>query len=236
MYNNVAIFGSSGAIGSALLEQLASTHPKASIHAFSRNAVSSTLMNVTWHTLSDYSEASVREAASFVNEVDLVLVTTGMLHSDTLSPEKSVRDLSADAFEQVFMANTIVPALVAKHFIPKLVHNKRALFAALSARVGSISDNRLGGWYSYRASKAALNMVIKNLAIETARRHKNAIIVGLHPGTVDSSLSKPFQARVAEGKLFSPHASARYLLHVLDTLTPENSGKCFAWDGKEIPA
>lgn len=236
MYNNIAIVGGSGAIGYALLEQLANTYPAATIHAFSRSPIIDIPPHVTWHTLADYSEDSLHEAASYVNDVDLVLVATGMLHSDTLSPEKSLRDLSANAFEQLFMANTIVPALAAKHFLPKLVRNKRALFAALSARVGSISDNRLGGWYSYRAAKAALNMVIKNAAIETARRHKQAIVVGLHPGTVDSPLSEPFQARVAEGQLFTAQVSAQYLLNVLGTLTPASSGKCFAWDGKEIPA
>jgi len=130
--------------------------------------------------------------------------------------------------------NTFIPALMAKHFIPRLNLDRQSIFAALSARVGSISDNRLGGWYAYRASKTALNMIIKNAAIETARRNKKAIIVGLHPGTVDSSLSKPFQRNVPDEKLFAPMRSAQDLLKVLDDLNPEQSGRCFAWDGQEV--
>ena len=110
----------------------------------------------------------------------------------------------------------------------------RSVFAPLSARVGSISDNRIGGWYSYRPSKSALNMIIKNVAIETSRRNEQAIIVGLHPGAVDSDLSKPFQANIPDKKLFTPDFSAKKLIEVLETQTPESSGKCFAWDGKEI--
>ena len=126
--------------------------------------------------------------------------------------------------------------MVAKNFLPKLAKDQRAVFAALSARVGSISDNQLGGWYSYRASKAALNMIIKNLSIEMKMRYKQTIIVGLHPGTVDSRLSKPFQANVPAGKLFTADYAVAKMLEVINTLTPENSGKCYAWDGKEILA
>jgi NAD(P)-dependent dehydrogenase (short-subunit alcohol dehydrogenase family) len=106
----------------------------------------------------------------------------------------------------------------------------------LSARVGSISDNRLGVWYAYRASKAALNMILKNAAIEMARRYKKASIIGLHPGTVDTTLSKPFQRQVQEGKLFTPEYSSVCLLKVINDFEPEQSGKVFAWDGKEVPA
>ena len=129
----------------------------------------------------------------------------------------------------------IGPALVAQAFLPKLAKNKKTIFAALSARVGSISDNRLGGWHSYRASKAALNMLIKNFSIEVARKNKQAIIVGLHPGTVDSRLSKPFQKNVKPEHLFSADYSAKKLLQVIDQLTVKDSGGCFAWDGKKIP-
>ena len=165
------------------------------------------------------------------------MVTTGVLHLGAdIQPEKSLRDLSADKFHAIFAANTIFPALAAKHFLPLLHRDKRSVFAALSARVGSISDNRLGGWYAYRASKAALNMIIKNAAIEIERRHKQAIVVGLHPGTVDSDLSKPFQSNVQQNKLFTPAFSAASLLDVVDRLTLDDSGKCFAWNGQEIPA
>jgi NAD(P)-dependent dehydrogenase (short-subunit alcohol dehydrogenase family) len=122
-----------------------------------------------------------------------------------------------------------------KHFAPLMPRDRRAVFAALSARVGSIGDNRLGGWHSYRASKAALNMLLRNLAVELGRSHPQAVVAGLHPGTVDTGLSKPFQKAVAEGKLLTPAFSAERLLAVLDGLTPADSGGVFAWDGARIP-
>jgi NAD(P)-dependent dehydrogenase (short-subunit alcohol dehydrogenase family) len=131
-------------------------------------------------------------------------------------------------------ANTVVPALVAKYFLPKLSKTNRSVFAALSARVGSISDNRLGGWYAYRASKAALNMIIKTAAIEMQRVNKHAIVVGLHPGTVDSALSKPFQARVPEDRLFTPAYAADRLITVLGQLQPADTGQCWDWQGLPI--
>ena len=112
--------------------------------------------------------------------------------------------------------------------------NVRAVFAAVSARAGSNSDNVMGGWYAYRAAKAALNMTLKNASIEIGRRYKHAVVVGLYPGTVDSDLSKPFQRGVPEGKLFTPEFSVEMMLGVVDDLTPEHSGKCFDWDGEEV--
>ncbi|MFN7324316.1 MAG: SDR family NAD(P)-dependent oxidoreductase, partial [Sphingomonadales bacterium] len=120
------------------------------------------------------------------------------------------------------------------HFLPLLPRDRRAIFTALSARVSSISDNRLGGWHAYRASKAALNMIVRNLAIELTRSHKEAIVATLHPGTVDTGLSQPFQRNVAPGKLFTPAFSVDKLLGVLDRLTPADSGNLFAWDGQKI--
>ena len=127
------------------------------------------------------------------------------------------------------------PALVARHFLPLLPRDRRAVFAALSARVGSIGDNRLGGWHSYRASKAALNMILRNLAIELARTHPQAVVAGLHPGTVDTGLSEPFQKGVKPEKLFTAESSAERLLAVMDALTPADCGRVFAWDGQPIP-
>jgi NAD(P)-dependent dehydrogenase (short-subunit alcohol dehydrogenase family) len=139
-------------------------------------------------------------------------------------------------FEKSFLVNTIGPAMVAKHLLPKLSKDKRAVFAVLSARVGSISDNRLGGWYAYRAAKAALNMLIKSISIEVARRQKQAIIVGLHPGTVNTRLSEPFQSRVPSGSLFTSDHAVQQLAAVLDGLEPEDTGKVFAWDGQQVPS
>jgi len=225
---NIVVIGSSGSIGRAIADEFASRFPSAHLHRVSRHG----------DVKIDYEdEQSIESAAKVCAEMgplDLVIVANGILHTDDFMPERSLRELSAEKFHSVFQANAITPALIAKHFIPKLSRENRSVFAALSARVGSISDNRLGGWYAYRASKTALNMIIKNAAIEHSRRCKRSIIVGLHPGTVDSSLSKPFQKNVAENKLFTPQYSAQKLIDVLDELTPEQTGKCFAWDGQEV--
>jgi len=237
MYRNIALIGSSGAIGNALLTQLSYTQPNATINAFSRRHQQKELKNVNYHQIDYDDEASIAEAAlksSESRKLDLILVATGTLHSDVGMPEKALRYITAEQLQHVLYVNTILPALISKHFLPHIERNKRAVFAALSARVGSISDNRLGGWYSYRASKAALNMIIKNASIEVGRRYKQAIVVGLHPGTVNSDLSKPFQSNVPQGKLFTPQFSAECLLSVIDELLPEDSGKCFAWDGDEV--
>lgn len=237
MVENIVIVGSSGAIGRAIAKHLAEHLPDAMIHAFSRHGACAMAANIVDHRIDYGDEMSIAHAAELAGQSgppDLVFVATGLLHDSDILPEKSLSELSSDQFQRLFEANTILPALVAKHFVPKLNRDRRSLFAALSARVGSISDNRLGGWYAYRASKAALNMVLRNVAIETARRNKKAIIVGLHPGTVDSPLSRPFQSNVPEGKLFSPDYSAAKMLSVLDRLTPADSGKCFGWDGNEI--
>lgn len=244
-YQNIAVIGSGGAIGSAFVRHLATLQSGATINAFSSLGRQTTLNqnnqlqhnNVIYYGINYNDEDAIANAASIASDkapLDLVVIATGMLHNHDLMPEKSLRDLSSEKFEHLFRANAITPALIAKHFLPKLNKNKRAVFAALSARVGSISDNRVGGWYSYRMSKAALNMMIKNTAIEMGRRYKEAIIVGLHPGTVDSELSKPFQSQVKAGKLFTPDYSAKKLLEVIDGLNVTDSGKCFAWDGLEI--
>ena len=225
---NIVILGAAGAIGSAFTNLLSQKYPNASLFAFSRNGE----YNIDYSSEDSIAEAA--ELAAKEKSLDLVIVANGILHEETLIPEKSLRDLSAEKFHRVFEVNTITPALIAKYFLPKLNKEKLSVFSALSARVGSISDNQLGGWYAYRASKAALNMIIKNAAIEVGRRNKHAIIVGLHPGTVDSDLSKPFQGNVADGQLFTPEYSAEKLLAVLENLSVEQTGKCFAWDGKEI--
>jgi NAD(P)-dependent dehydrogenase (short-subunit alcohol dehydrogenase family) len=163
-----------------------------------------------------------------------VIVATGRLHGYGLQPEKSMRALEADALMESYRINAIGPALIAKHVLPKLPRDRKSVFAALSARVSSISDNRSGGWHAYRASKAALNMLIRNDAIELAVRNPKAVCVTLHPGTVDTDMSKPFQSHVPNEKLFSPDISARHLLGVINDLTPEQTGRLIAWDGRII--
>ena len=182
----------------------------------------------------EHSIQTASETASAHGLLDLVIVATGMLHDHPIMPEKSLGHISSSALQQLFKVNSLTPAIIAKHFLPKLNNKKTSCFAALSARVGSISDNRLGGWYAYRMSKAALNMLIKTASIEIQRRNKHAIIIGLHPGTVDSPLSKPFQTHVPAQKLFDADFSVACLLKVIMDLEPKHTGKCFAWDGQEI--
>lgn len=231
-----AIIGASGGIGSALANELDQIERVTSVVRLSRSARESD------HAISIdiLHEDSVADAAGSIKErlgaLHLVIVATGILHdTDGMAPEKSWRSLNAEAMERAYRINAIGPALVAKHFLPLLAPDRKSAFAAVSARVGSISDNELGGWHAYRASKAGLNMLIRNFAIELARKRPSALCVGLHPGTVDTPLSEPFQRGVPDGKLFSPTKSARHLLTVLDRLTPEDSGRLFAWDGARIP-
>ena len=225
---NIAVIGSSGAIGGAFVKILSYQYPHANLYSFSR----------TSEYLIDYTnEDSIAAAANIASKqgaLNLIIVANGMLHDKEIMPEKALKELSMKKFYRLFEVNTIVPALIAKHFLPQLDRENSSIFAVLSARVGSISNNDLGGWYAYRASKAALNMIIKNAAIEIGRRNKNAIIVGLHPGTVDTNLSRPFHKSIPTDKLFTPAESVKKLLKVLENLTPHQSGKCFAWDGDEI--
>ena len=231
------VVGSSGGIGAALTERLVQSDQVARIHALSRSGrshPSSKVANLTFDFMDEDSLIAAAQSLQEVGPIDLILVATGLLQGEGISPEKNLRALSHDGLAKSFEINTIGPAMTAKYFVPLLRRDEKAVFAALSARVGSISDNRLGGWYAYRASKAALNMVIKTLAIEISRRFKNQIIVGLHPGTVDTSLSKPFQGNVPEGKLFTADYSAEKLLSVVDGLSGGDSGNLFDWAGKQI--
>lgn len=237
---NAVIIGASGGIGHAFVEALAAKEDVGVVHALSRSGGGLEHQKVQRGQIDLLDEASIADAAARVKAMsapDLVIVATGILSDgEQLQPEKSYRHQSMQAFERVFRINTFGPGLVAKHFLPIMPRKQRAVFAVLSARVGSISDNRLGGWHAYRASKAALNMLVRNYAIEQARRNEQFIAVSLHPGTVDTDLSRPFQSNVPDTQLFSADQSADHLLSVIAQLTPEHTGKAFDWAGKEIPA
>tara|TARA_B110000259_G_scaffold16306_1_gene17136 strand:- start:1515 stop:2243 length:729 start_codon:yes stop_codon:yes gene_type:complete len=224
---NIVVIGASGSLGSEFIRQLSGDGKIKSIFAFSRSVIEFNDSKVESFFIDIEDEESIKSAANKASKdvkIDMVIVATGMLHDTNINPEKSLRDLSKEKFHQLFSINTIAPAIIAKHFLPKLNKDSKSIFAALSARVGSISDNQLGGWYSYRASKSALNMVLKNASIEIGRSNKTAIVVGLHPGTVDSELSKPFQNAVSKEKLFTAKYSVQKLLEVMDSLTPSDSG------------
>ncbi|MFQ3355888.1 MAG: NAD(P)-dependent dehydrogenase (short-subunit alcohol dehydrogenase family) [Paracoccaceae bacterium] len=238
-YTNVAIIGASGSIGRALVQKLALNSKITNIFALSRSKTQFQSSKIRSYSFEFEKEETIETAAKLIaryGPLDLVIIATGTLHGKELTPEKNIKDLSTWKFEKIFLVNTFGPALVLKHFIPLLNNKERSICATLSARVGSISDNRLGGWYAYRASKSALNMIIKTTSIEVQRKSKNTVIVGLHPGTVDSELSRPFKGNVAATKLFTPEFAAEKLLEVLDSITLAHNGKCFAWDGQEIPS
>ena len=227
---NVAIFGCSGAIGKALCIEYINKPNIDNIIAYSRSGEEFE-NNIIKSIKIDYcNEQSLAEAASSLQiKLDIIVVAIGALDN----PEKSIRDLSAEKFLDMFNANTIPTALIAKYFLPCLYRDRITKFASISARVGSIQDNELGGWYSYRASKSALNMILKGLSIEQQRSNHDSIIFGLHPGTVDSKLSGPFQKKNKE--YFSPEFSAKKLVNVIDTKTVDDNGKIFAWDNTIIP-
>ncbi|WP_299492530.1 SDR family NAD(P)-dependent oxidoreductase [Acaryochloris sp. IP29b_bin.137] len=164
-----------------------------------------------------------------------VINCVGILHEGELQPEKGLRQLKAEPLTRYFQVNSIGAALWAKHLLPLLKHGDRSLFATLSAKIGSIGDNHLGGWYGYRASKAALNMFMRTASIEYRRRSPQTIVVTLHPGTTDTQLSKPFQRNVPPDKLFSVDRTVTQLLTVLDGLHKEDSGQFFSWDGSRLP-
>jgi NAD(P)-dependent dehydrogenase (short-subunit alcohol dehydrogenase family) len=186
------------------------------------------------------SEDSIKECFAAVSQhwpsIEKIFVTSGLLHNDKIKPEKSLSQITPEAMLLNWQVNALGPLLIAKYAEPLLKRaSEPSLFAVLSARVGSIEDNRLGGWYGYRMAKAALNMGLKNIAIEWRRKRLSAICVALHPGTTDSPLSEPFQKNVPENSLFSPQRAAKQLLEVCDGLKPEESGSFYSWQGIKIP-
>jgi NAD(P)-dependent dehydrogenase (short-subunit alcohol dehydrogenase family) len=221
------VFGAGGGIGAALVEAVRAAGKFKHVVSFSRS---------TSPAIDLLDEGSLERAAAFaadLGELRLVIDATGFLHDDRQGPEKSWRQLDAANLARAFALNAIGPALIMKHVLPRLPRSGKSVFATLSARVGSIGDNRLGGWYSYRASKAALNQLVRTAAVELGRRSSNAICVALHPGTVATALSAPFAATGLE--VHPPTAAARHLLAVVDQLTAEANGGFFDWRGQTVP-
>lgn len=186
---------------------------------------------------SDYSEASLKRIARELGDapVSLLVCTVGLLHGDGQMPEKKLAELDPEQLSRYFTVNSIIPALVLKTFVPLMPKSEPGRIAILSAKIAGISDNRLGGWYGYRASKAALNMLIKTAAIELGRSHRKTALIALHPGTTDTPLSAPFSEKLPADKVFTPALTAERLCAVIDGLTPEDSGRFVHWDGSDLP-
>ena len=218
---NALVIGASGGIGAALCRALSSRQVPVTTLSRQENG-----LDVTSQTSVD----SLLDALT--GPFDLIFVATGALEIDGKGPEKALREVSAEALEAQFRLNCLGPALILRHAARLMPRERVCRFAALSARVGSIGDNGLGGWYSYRTAKAALNQMLHGASIELARSHKQSICVALHPGTVDTGLTKKYAGGY---KTVTPDDAAGNLLRVLDALTPAQTGQFFDWRGEQIP-
>lgn len=227
-WKQAVVIGASGGIGGAIADAL--EEEGVAVARYARSLPGDSHIDIE----DEASIAAVAQRIANGPAPDLVIVATGLLHDAGHGPEKAIDQLSPDWLARNFAVNAIGPVLVAKHLLPLMPRTGKTIFAALSARIGSISDNRMGGWYSYRASKAALNQFIRTIAIEHKRRNDRSIVVALHPGTVDTALSRPFQGNVRPGGLFAPDRAAVQLLDVLEGLKAPDSGKLFDWEGKEV--
>jgi NAD(P)-dependent dehydrogenase (short-subunit alcohol dehydrogenase family) len=232
----VAVIGSSGAIGRAFVDHYINDLSINSIFSFSRSSIGIDNNKVKHFLIDIENESSIKNAAKSVEETnfDEIIIASGLLHTNEFGPEKSIKDLKADNILKVLNVNTVGPAIIGKYFLPLLTKDNKSVMAFLSARVGSISENKLGGWYSYRASKSALNQVIKTFSIELKRTNPKAIIIGLQPGTVDSELSAPFKRSASNNKLFSAEYSVSKLLGVIERADESSSGNLISWDGEII--
>ncbi|MBL8513619.1 MAG: SDR family oxidoreductase [Betaproteobacteria bacterium] len=219
------VFGATGALGGAFAEFLADDPRCARVERLARGG------EIPFDFGDESALAAAAASLSARGPFHLMINAAGVLHTPAFLPEKRLADLNLEQMRDTFVVNCFGPALAFKHFAPLLAPD-RAVFATLSAKVGSIGDNRLGGWYSYRASKAALNMMVKTAAIELKRTRPHAILVALHPGTVNTRLSKPFRGEEI-GR--APDAAAGDLLRVIDALAPDDSGSFIAYDGTRLP-
>ncbi|WP_339845459.1 SDR family NAD(P)-dependent oxidoreductase [uncultured Halopseudomonas sp.] len=240
---SVLIAGASRGIGHALVEALLQRDDFDCVFAVARSwegcsLPSDSRLYLLSADLTDDSERDAMAAtvSEHCNQLDLVINTVGFLHEPGgQQPEKSLRQLNMTALQRSFSINAAVPVLLAQALMPLLRGHRHCVFASLSARVGSIGDNRLGGWYAYRASKAAQNMLMRTFAVEWTRLNRESICLLLHPGTTDTDLSAPFQANVPEGKLFTTQFVAERLLAVIGERSAADTGNFYAWDGEPIP-
>ena len=244
---NALIVGASQGIGLGFVKALLKQENVERVFATYRNQESSELSTLQQQygdrlkflqvdiTQESQIANAIEQIRESVKELHLAIYCVGVLHEGDLTPEKSLRQIDADNLIYSFQVNSIGAVLLAKHLMPLFKKSSRSVFASISAKVGSIGDNRLGGWYGYRASKSALNMFLKTTAIEYSRRCPKTIVVALHPGTTDTRLSKPFQKNVPPGKLFPVEHTVDLLSKVISGLEQKDSGEFFSWDGSRLP-
>lgn len=244
---NALIVGANRGIGLGFVQQLLKDDRIQHLYATYRGAITPELeaiateyphrLHLISMDITDETQITQRIAQikSQTPQLHLVVYCVGVLHEGELQPEKGLQQIQADNLLRYFQVNSIGAVLLAKHLVPLLKHGDRSVFASISAKVGSIGDNQLGGWYGYRASKAALNMLMRNVAIEYSRKSPKTLVILLHPGTTDTRLSKPFQRNVPAEKLFSVDRTVTQLLTVIEQLQPDDSGQFFSWDGSRLP-
>lgn len=230
------IIGGSGGIGRSFIDHLLLHNSDITIHAtFNTHKPESYNSRCHWHHLDIRQEAQIQSFCERLDEIDLCINTVGMLHDDEHRPEKSTQQIDQDYFLKSISLNALPTLLLGKYLGAHFKHKRPAVFATVSARVGSISENSLGGWYSYRASKAALNMILKTLSIEWKRSLPNVAVAALHPGTTDTALSKPFQQHVPANALFTPQQSVHFMMQVISNLNAKKTGHFWSFDGTILP-
>lgn len=239
------IIGASGGLGSALCRQWQTSPEVDHVIAISRKDISSDYKHgVTVTSLQcDYREESIVNTCEAIkkvmdeynlNRINRVCICNGVLHNETTWPEKRIEDINIDAMLEVFTVNSVIPILWLKALIKLVRNDSDCVITVFNARIGSIGDNRSGGWYSYRASKAALNMLLKTASIEYARRVKNVKLIAFHPGTTDTNLSKPFQSSVKSENLFTSQFVAEHLVNIMNQQTPDGELSFVDWENKNI--
>ncbi|MET4696474.1 SDR family oxidoreductase [Endozoicomonas lisbonensis] len=233
---DILITGGSGGIGLAMVKTLLKEMPDTKVHATWRSQEPVFQHhNLTWHSLDLTSEPQIQSLSNRLPKLDWLINAAGVLHNQHHQPEKTIQRVEPDFFLENLKINTLPTLLLARYFQSALKQSESSRFAVISARVGSISDNYLGGWISYRCAKAALNMALKTLSIEWKRTVPNCTVLALHPGTTDTRLSKPFQRNVSPEKLFTPEKTASLLLTIINESSSDYSGKFLAYDGIELP-
>jgi NAD(P)-dependent dehydrogenase (short-subunit alcohol dehydrogenase family) len=235
MKQNIIIAGSSGSIGGEFTKQYTDDPNVEKVVTLSRNVNNLNHEKIQSIKIDYSNEATFKnlDEISQLDSISKIIIATGILHTDQIKPEKSIDSIAAEDMKQVFQVNVFGPILLVKKLLPLIKKSKGVKIVFLTARVGSISDNVLGGWHSYRSSKSALNMMIKNLAIELKRLNKEHVVIGIHPGTVKSHLSEPFLRHVKHD-IFNPKESVNLMTQVISKVSQTDSGKCFDFSGKVI--